>query len=192
MPLNDADLTTATGTVPPGAAAVAIGPNANGGVNENLHDTIVLRGYLEQAGLVTAAPAGGAGGGVIVWRLFLSARRDVYVDFTAEDAIRVAPYTTNNPADGLAGADAVFGPPPPPPPVIGVVTLWLTTVPVLAPPAITPRHYFISRSLVTPTGFVSGALLDDLMDSQEARVQAWPEQDYGQGWPKSTRTVPCH
>jgi hypothetical protein len=199
MPLVDADLNNAVLATP--TAPAARGPNLGGAVNEDLRDAIVLRGYLERAGLQTVATATGGGvpAGVTIWRLFLSAGRDVYLDFMAQDAIRVAPYTPNNPADGLSGAPTTYPPGP-----IGAVTLWLTTlptVPVVVPASSnepttvtavpTSRRYFISRLLQAPTGFVSGALLDDIMDSQEARVQPWPEQDYGQGWPRSSRTNPC-
>jgi hypothetical protein len=139
MGLKDKDLRTALGIEDdPADAKKKLPANASPAVpSRRLRDALVLRGYLEQAGQTPK--------GVTVWRLYLSARKDIYVDFVARDAIRVAPYTPTNPADPLEGA----------------VTVWLTTVPP-------PRHYFISRPLQAPTGFVSGALLDDLMGSQDA------------------------
>ena len=138
-------------------------------------NAIVLRGYLEDTAFTRPS---GAAGTIRKRRLYLSARRDVYVDFEAADALRIARYRAT-PGDGLDEA----------------VTLWLATTPSVTaiPSDVSPRRYFISRELHAPTGFVSGELLEDFMESQESRTPAWPEQQYGsQGWPRTGAASGCH
>ena len=141
-PLNEAQLD-----------AYILAPADVGAVTEfESQNTIVLRGYLENTDFTRP---NAVGGNIRKRRLYLSARRDVYVDFEAADALRIARYRPD-PQDALKEA----------------VTLWLTTTPV-------PKRYFISRELHAPTGFVSGELLEDFMESQDSRSPAWPEQQYG-------------
>jgi hypothetical protein len=147
MSLKNGDLTAAMKSTG-GAVDPAAGPN-------RFQCAVVLRGYLSKSG--NRDP-----NGTNIWRIYLSARRDVYVDFLAKDAIQVAPYVGVT-TDAIPGA----------------VTIWLDTVPV-------PKFYFISKVLQAPSGFVSGELLEDAMSAQEAHAEAWPEQQYGlAGWPRT-------
>lgn len=167
-PLTDALL----GAIVAGVGPAQTAPNTQV-TPADIQSAIVLRGYLADPQLRGAS-------NVQIWRIYLSARLDVYVDFTAADAVQIAPYLQTSP-DGLPGAG-----------IGGAVTLWLNTRAVSAGGNVNPRRYFISRELRTSTGFVSGELLDDFMESHESRA-AWPEQEYGsQGWPRTGAASGCH
>ena len=178
--MNDGDVTNLMN-----ASAVSTafwGDNSTG----TLQDAIALRGYLRASGFQSTSGLDPSTNALPqVWRIFLSARWDVYVDFLASEAAGGATYGAD-PRDAISGA----------------VTVWLTTLPTAGSisipnpanwqpndppvdiPAPVPRRYFISRPLQASTQFVSGELLEDFMDSQDSRAPAWPEQNYGgQGWP---------
>src|SRR6476469_4559243 len=140
MALTDAQLTAA-------AASDASNPVALGGgpTTAQLRVAIVLRGYLEDPGLTT--------GGTKVWRIDLTPRRDVFVNFLASDALRVVTYV---PLEGSS--------------LPGAVTLFLAG----QDDNCCAKQYFISRPL--GSGFLAGALVEDFLSSQDAQGATYPEQ----------------
>jgi hypothetical protein len=149
-----------------------------------LREAIVVRGYLANPNLKTSDSQ--------VWRIYLSVRLDVYIDFVATDAVRIAQHIPGTPDELTVGTQT--------PPQLQLVTLWLSRTPSAKAPIVSgasvrivPRRYFIAKELRATTGFVSAALLEDLMGPGQSSP-AWPEQGYdGQGWP-TTHSIgsTCH
>jgi len=206
-PVADLDLQNAltAGPIAVGAAPFIAGSAAP----HYLRDAIVLRGYLADPQLTWTRPGGAA---VRMWRIYLSARMDAYVDFTANDAVRVVQHAPSGDVEELTNNANVVNVVPPGPgtfqghlqPDLQAVTLWLNCIPAVIanPPLIgatpeqarlIPRRYFIARELHASAGFVSGSLIDDVMESPESHAPTWPEQGYGgKGWPHTGYTSPCH
>ena len=156
-----------------------------------LRSCTVLRGYLADPDLVWTDRRDPANPNPYrLWRIYLSAGMDVFVDFFAMDAVRVTQHVPSDPDELTENVGM---------PHVQAVTLWLNRIPRVMPapwpepPALIPRRYFIARELHASTGFMSGALLDDVMEAADSRAPAWPEQGYGgQGWPHTAVGTPCH
>ncbi len=121
--------------------------------------------------------------------------------------MRIAQHIPATP-DELTNWDTTYsGPPTPAPdhpgpitPTVQLVDLWLNRIPSVTLPQsgtqvpVVPRRYFIAKELHAATGFVSAALLEDMMGPAQSSP-AWPEQSYGnwgQGWPhRSSPNDPC-
>ncbi len=160
-----------------------------------LRNCTVLRGYLADPDLVWTDRRDPANPiPYRLWRIYLSAGMDVFVDFFARDAVRVTQHAPSDP-DELTDNVGL--------PHVQAVTLWLNRISRVMPApggyagpepaALIPRRYFIARELHASTGFMSGALIDDVMEAADSRAPAWPEQGYGgQGWPHTAVGTPCH
>jgi len=107
--------------------------------DEDLQNAIVLSGYLRRSGFSETEDPDEDGEPKVLWRIYLSAQMDVYVDFVGADVVRVA-------VDAAAQH-----------PLRGAVTIWLTTIP---PKTRAQKRYFISTPLVASPGFLSSEQLE--------------------------------